>query len=102
MNQNTEISYSLVAGDIETINSCTKTIETIFSDFTGLMNQLGSDEVFKGVASQELQSKFSALKSKFDSFSALLKQFSITISSASEQTAATEGEIAKMADNLPN
>ena len=96
----TAITYERVRADAKTIKECASVMSGIFEDFGSSMNSVGA--VFVGDASEILGQRFDSLKGKFDSYVRLVNKFADTILSASEQTAATERELAAQADNLAN
>lgn len=100
MNNNTNITYERVLENANQIRECSKKMGTIFNDFTQLINQVGSDDVFKGIASEELKTQFNSLSGRFTSYTQKVNEFADTISKASEATAATEKAIANEANNL--
>lgn len=100
MNDGTIITYERVRANANTIRECSTKMRNIFDDFNQAMNQVGSDDVFMGQASEALKSRFNALKGRFESYTAKVNQFANMISSAAEQTESTEKSIAGDADTL--
>lgn len=97
---NTNITYERVRANASTIRECANKMKNIFNDFSQTMNQVGSDDVFMGQASEAIKGRFNSLKGRFDSYTAKVEQFAAMISSAADQTQATEQSIARDADNL--
>lgn len=100
MNNNTNITYEQVRANANTIKECSNKMKTIFNDFNQTMNQVGSDDVFMGQASEALKNRFNSLKGRFDSYTAKVEQFANMISGAADQTQSTEQSIASDADSL--
>ena len=98
----TAITYERVRTDAKTIKECASVMSGIFEDFGNSMNRVGAEDVYAGDASETLGQRFNSLKGKFDSYVRLVNEFADTILGASEQTAATERELAAQADNLAN
>lgn len=100
MNNSTNITYERVRQNADSIMENSKKMNTIFQEFNGIMNNIGSDDVFQGVASEAQREKFNSLKGKFDAYTSKVQEFSAMISHAADQTEATEKGIASQADNL--
>lgn len=101
MEQYTKITYEKVKQDATNIKENANTMKRILDDFNKTMNEVGSDDVFEGHASDSLSSSFATLKSKFDSYTQAVERFSNLISSAATATEQTEKSIATDAENLP-
>lgn len=96
----TAITYERVRTDANTIKECASVMSGIFEEFGKSMNRVGAEDVYAGDASETLGQRFNTLKGKFDTYVKLVNEFADTILSASEQTAATERELAAQADSL--
>lgn len=100
MNNSTNITYERVRENANSIMENSKKMNTIFEEFNSIMNNIGQEDVFQGVASEAQKAKFNSLKGKFDDYTAKVQQFSAMISHAASQTEATEKSIQKVADEL--
>lgn len=98
----TSITYEQVRNDATTIQECAKTMENIFESFGQSMKNVGAEDVFVGDASESLGARFNQLKTRFDSYVALVNDFSNMILGAAEATEHTEKELAQQADTLAN
>mgnify|MGYP004477160535 FL=1 len=100
MNNDTTITYERVEADAETIRGCSANMKSIFDDFSSTMNNIFSSGMFEGQASQQFQSEYNQLKSKFDSYTSLVEQFANNISSANQTIKQTEQSILRDTENL--
>lgn len=97
---NTSISYEEVRADAVEIRNCANAMRNIFDDFVTTMNAVVADDVFAGSASESLQAKFLQLKSRLDSYSKTVEQFSSMILNAAAATEDTERAIQQAAEDI--
>ena len=98
--QSTAITYAQVQNGARTIQGCSKTMQNIFDSFNSSMQRVGASDVFAGDASETLGARYNKLKSKFDSYIALVEQFSGMLLGAADMTAQTEKKLSSAAENL--
>lgn len=99
-NMGTAITYDKVIADAKQLKELSTDMSNIFDDFGSSMNKVGAEDVYAGSASETLGERFNKLKGKFDSYVRLVNEFASMLESASEQTAATERELNKEAEEL--
>ena len=66
------------------------------------MTDLARKEVFEGIASDELQAKFSQVKGRLSTYVTTVEDFSKKITHATDTTEGTEKKIQQKAADLPN
>ena len=100
MERNTFIDKEKVKQDANLIKTYAGRMNKIFEDFTLTMNTVGSDEVFLGSASEALKEKFALLRTRFESYTRTVENFSNMILSAEQAVSQTEQSIQKDIGNL--
>ena len=98
--QSTSIDYNKARQAAETITSCSNTMATIFEEFGAELQAVGADDVFAGDASASLGERYRVLKTKFDSYTNKVREFSQAISSATDATQGMENKLENEADSL--
>lgn len=71
----TTIEYEIVRNGVTSIEEKNNRMETLFNDFDTSMGKVLNEEVFKGVAADEVGTDYQTLKNQFADFNALVKQF---------------------------
>lgn len=98
----TKITYEQVKKAAEDVKGNATTMNTLFDDFKSVMKALTAADVFAGLASDELEAKFSQLKTQLMSYVQKVENFSSKISTAGQQTEDTERRIQQRAAELPD
>ena len=98
----TKITYEQARKAAEDVNTNASTMQNIFDNFTSIMNQLASAEVFEGIASDELQNKFAQVKGRLSTYVTTVEEFSNKITHATDTTELAEKKIQQKAAELPN
>lgn len=97
----TKISYEEARNDAKTLDTCALKMRDEFDEFINHMNQLGSEDVFYGMASEQTKQSFAELRAHFNDFVNLVIRFSTVVKSATDTTEQTEKTIAAAAEELP-
>lgn len=102
MNDTTSIKYEKVQGHAATVKGCATTMNDLFDQFTGIMNDLARAEVFTGQASEALQAEFAKLKSKLVTYYEKVEDFADVITYTGDTTQAMEQRLAQAASDITN
>ena len=102
MNDTTSIKYEKVQGHAATVKGCATTMNDLFDQFTGIMNDLARAEVFTGQASESLQAEFAKLKSKLVTYYEKVEDFADVITYTGDTTQAMEQRLAQAASDITN
>jgi uncharacterized protein YukE len=74
-NDSTTIKYQVVRDGVNKIDEIANKMSSIFSEFDSSMSKVLNPEVFAGVAADAVGSDYATLKSQFEDFIQLVKQF---------------------------
>lgn len=107
-NPNVAMSYEKTIANANTIEKCSNTMNSIFNNFSEMMNQVAngsgdpSEVALVGQAAVALKTRFDALKGRFDEYVEKVKKFSTMITSAANATQATDKNLAQGVDQIIN
>ena len=98
----TKITYEQARKAADDVNTNATTMQSIFDNFSNIMTDLARAEVFEGIASDELQAKFSQVKGRLSTYVTTVEDFSKKITHATDTTEGTEKQIQQKAAELPD
>ncbi len=95
-----KITYEQVQEGVDTIRKCATTMEEIFNNVTGQVQNMTSTDTLQGVASNALSAEFDEFKGTFPSYVEKVREFADAYDAASQILKETEGSLAKKAEQL--
>ena len=96
----TDITHGKVKNSVQDIETSSKNMGQMFTDFRNTMSEVYQEDNFSGEASDSLQEKFDSFQKKFDSYTDAVERFAKAIEGAREATEQTEKQIQNRAEAL--
>lgn len=96
---NTFINYEATRANATTITQCAASMENVLNEFSATVNRLVSSD-FKGTASDNVATRFAALRSTFSDYVRDVNRFAQIIMAAVDANEQTEKNIDAAGSNL--